>query len=210
MESKDYLKDITEIKDLMNKSSRFISLSGLSGILAGIYALIGAYLAYNSIYENQSLTNDYEALILEGDQIIQIAIVALAVAMLSIITAILMSWKKSKRHNESLWDATSKRLLINFLIPLVTGGLFVLFMTEKDVYVYVAPLTLIFYGLALVNASKYTLGYIRYLGLTNIILGLSSAWFLGYGLLFWVAGFGICHIIYGILMYNKYDRITSN
>ena len=142
--------------------------------------------------------------------VVVLAVVALAVVVLSVTTAIFLSWKKSKKHNESLWDATSKRLVINFLIPLVTGGFIVLFMIEKDVYVYVAPLTLIFYGLALVNASKYTIGYIRYLGLTHIVLGLSSAWFLGYGLFFWTAGFGICHIIYGTLLYNKYEKHTSN
>ena len=81
-----------------------------------------------------------------------------------------------------------------------------LFMIEKDIYLYVAPMTLIFYGLSLVNASKYTLGYVRYLGLTILLSGLASSWFLGYGLFFWALGFGICHIIYGIIMYNKYDR----
>ena len=81
---------------------------------------------------------------------------------------------------------------------------------EKEIYAFVAPLTLVFYGLALVNASKYTLGYIRYFGITMIILGLASVWFLGYGLFFWTLGFGVCHIIYGALMHFKYDRKISN
>ena len=206
MESKDYLKDISEIKDLMNKSSRFISLSGLSGILAGIYALVGAYLAYNIIYVTQTPTDDYRTLVLYEMEMIQLFAIAFIVIILSIITGIVLSWKKAKKQNESMWDSTSKRLLINFLIPLVTGGFIILFMIEKDVYLYVAPLTLIFYGLALVNASKYTLGYVRYLGLTQITIGLISAWFLGYGLFFWALGFGLCHIIYGTLMHYKYDR----
>lgn len=206
MESKDYLKDISEIKDLMNKSSRFISLSGLSGILAGIYALIGAYLAYNIIYVTQTPSDDYRTLVLYELEMIQLFAIAIIVVLISIITAIILSWRKAKRQNQSMWNATSKRLLANFLIPLITGGFVILFMIEKDVYMYVAPLTLIFYGLALVNASKYTFGDVRYLGLTLIILGLTSAWFLGYGLFFWALGFGVCHIIYGSLMYYKYDR----
>lgn len=207
MESKDYLKDLSEIKDLMNKSSRFISLSGLSGILAGIYALIGAYLAYNIIYTKETPTDDYKTIVLLENEMIQLFIIALVVVVLSIVTAIIFSWKKVKKHNESLWDSSSKRLLVNFLIPLATGGFVVLFMIEKDIYLYVAPMTLIFYGLALVNASKYTLGYVRYLGMTILIIGLASAWFLGYGLLFWALGFGLSHIIYGFLMYKKYDRM---
>lgn len=207
MESKDYLKDLNEIKHLMNKSSRFMSLSGLSGILAGIYALIGAYLGYTIIYKDNVISKDgYRTLVIGENGMLTIFAIAFAVVALSIITAIFLSWRKAKLHNEKLWDSASKRLLINFMIPLATGGFFILSLIEKEVYVYVAPLTLVFYGLALVNASKYTLGYIRYFGITMILIGLLSVWFLGYGLLFWALGFGVCHIIYGALMHFKYDR----
>lgn len=206
MKSKDYLKDLNEIKNLMNKSSRFMSLSGLSGILAGFYALIGAYMAYSIIYTDNVISKDgYKTLVLDGEDIINVAIIAFVVVTLSIITGIYLSWRKAKTQNESFWNAASQRLLINFLIPLATGGFFILFLIEKEIYAFVAPLTLVFYGLALVNASKYTLGYIRYFGITMIILGLASVWFLGYGLFFWTLGFGVCHIIYGALMHFKYD-----
>ncbi|WP_347922409.1 hypothetical protein [Pontimicrobium sp. SW4] len=207
MKSKDYLQDINEIKHLMNKSSRFMSLSGLSGILAGIYALIGAYLGYTIIYRDNVISDDgYRTLIIDGKDIINIVVIAFAVVMLSIITGVYLSWRKAKTQNESFWNSASKRLLINFLIPLATGGFFILFLIEKEIYAFVAPLTLVFYGLALVNASKYTLGYIRYFGITMILIGLASVWFLGYGLFFWALGFGVCHIIYGALMHFKYDR----
>ena len=207
MDSKDYLKDISEIKDLMNKSSRFISLSGLSGILAGIYALIGAWLGYDIIYATESPSKEaYKSIVLYEIEMIQILAIALTVVILSIATGIFLSWRKARKKDENLWDAASKRLLINFLIPLATGGFFILFLIEKEIYAFVAPLTLVFYGLALVNASKYTLGDIRYFGITIIVIGLLSVYFLGYGLFFWALGFGVCHIIYGAWMYYKYDR----
>lgn len=206
MKSKDYLKDLSEIKHLMNKSSRFMSLSGLSGILAGIYALTGAFFVNRIINNIKEASNTFESFVISYNSVITLILIAFGVLFLSIITAIYLSWRKAKKHNESLWDATSKRLLINFMIPLITGGVFIIFLVEKEMFSLVAPLTLAFYGLALVNASKYTLGYIRYLGLTIITLGLISLWFLGYGLLFWALGFGVCHIIYGALMYLKYDR----
>lgn len=207
MKSKDYLQDINEIKSLMNKSSRFMSLSGLSGILAGIYALIGAYLGYTIIYKDNVISKDgYRTLILSETSMLTIFAIAFAVIILSVATGIFLSWRKAKSHNESFWDSASKRLLINFLIPLATGGFFILSLIEKEIYAFVAPLTLVFYGLACVNASKYTLGYIRYLGITLIITGLMSVWFLGYGLFFWAIGFGVCHIIYGTLMHFKYDK----
>ncbi|MFD2915852.1 hypothetical protein [Psychroserpens luteus] len=210
MDSNNYLKDISEIKNMMNKSSRFLSISGLSGILAGIYALIGAYLGYRIIYANNIITIDgYRTLILTENRIIQIFIIAFSVVALAMMTGIVLSYSKAKTQNESLWDSTSKRLLINFAIPLVTGGLFILILMDKGVYAFVAPLTMIFYGLALINASKYTLGYVRSLGITMLIVGLISTYFLGYGLFFWALGFGVCHIIYGTIMHFKYDRVNK-
>lgn len=206
MNNEKYLNDIAEIKEMMNKSSRFISLSGLSGVLAGIYALIGAAYAYTLIYENTSIADDYKNLIISESTAIKLVMVAIMVLFLSILTGFLFSINKAKKRNENVWNLASKRLLINFLIPLVTGGIFTLILIEKDIISLVAPATLLFYGLACLNASKYTLGDIRYLGISIIFVGLLSTWFLGYGLLFWALGFGVCHIIYGSLMYFKYDR----
>lgn len=207
MDSQNYLNDISEIKNLMNRSSRFLSLSGLSGILAGCYALVGAWLAYDIVYATEAPSKEaYKSIVLYELEMFQLFGIAAIVLILSIITGFILSWRKAKKSGEKMWNATSKRFLINFLIPLATGGFFILFLIEKEIYAFVAPLTLVFYGLACVNASKYTLGYVRYLGITMLIIGLLSVYFLGYGLYFWALGFGICHIVYGALMYFKYDR----
>ncbi len=206
MENEKYLKDLSEIRNIMDKSSRFISLSGLSGILAGIYALIGAWLAYKTIYFDNSPLGNYSNLVISFDAVVRLFLIAASVLIASIITAIVLSMQKAKKSNEDFWNATSKRLVINFMIPLASGGFFILFLIEKEIFGLVAPLTLLFYGLACVNASKYTIGDIRYLGITMVLLGLFSTWFLGYGLLFWALGFGVCHIVYGSIMYFKYDR----
>ncbi len=200
MESKDYLKDISEIKDLMNKSSRFISLSGLSGIMAGIYALIGAAIAYWLV-----TTSGRDYLILDG-KIFKLVLLDLAlIAFFSIVTAIFLTTRKAKQNREKVWDATSQRLVLNFLIPLVVGGLYILIILGHKKYGQTGALMLIFYGLALINASKYSIGDIRYLGFIEIILGLICALFPGYGFWLWVLGFGIMHIIYGTWMHFKYD-----
>ena len=206
METKDYLKDIQDIKLMMNQSSRFISLSGLSGVLAGIYSLVGAWFAYKTIYFDTSTMGNYKNLIISQEAVYRLLVIASTVLILSILTGIILSIRKANKSNEKVWNPTSKRLVINFAIPLATGGFFILFLIEKEMLGLVAPLTLIFYGLACVNASKYTLGDVRYLGVTMILLGLLSTWFLGYGLLFWALGFGVCHILYGSIMYFKHDR----
>ncbi len=201
MEKDKYLKDIQDIKQMMSQSSQFISLSGLSGILAGIYALIGAYFVDYLIDQNK-----YEVIIIESRTFRLIVLTALIVLILSLVTAYIMTAKKAKKMGETIWNPSSKRLLINFCIPLITGGIFALLLLRHEVYGLIAPITLMFYGLACLNASKYTLRDVRYLGITEIIIGLLAVEFSGYGLYFWVLGFGICHIVYGAVMYFKYDR----
>ncbi len=201
MDSKDYLKDISEIKDLMNKSSRFISLSGLSGVLAGIYALIGSAIAYWLV-----ITSTRGYLILDG-KIFKICLFILfMVAFLSIITGFLLTTRKAKKQGAKIWDATSRRLVFNFAIPLFVGGLYTLIILSQGKYGQTGGLMLIFYGLALVNASKYSIGDIRYLGFIDIILGLIATLLPGYAFWFWVLGFGVMHVVYGTWMHFKYDR----
>ncbi|MAT90846.1 MAG: hypothetical protein CMC35_09135 [Flavobacteriaceae bacterium] len=194
MEENKYLKDISDIKQLMNRSSRFISLSGWSGIFAGCYAIIGAAIAYYYLLPSG------EFLLLQSHNFTQIVLLLAAVAIASIFTALVLTTRKAKRNNSAIWDHTTKRLLVNFLIPLLTGGMYILIKLNSQHYGLTAALMLIFYGLALVNASRYTIGNVKYLGYVEIILGLICAAFPGYGLWFWVFGFGLMHIVYGSVM----------
>ncbi len=202
---KEHLQAITDIRSMMERSSRFISLSGLSGIFAGVFALCGAYAAYlelNSHGRMYRLLNESDF----SGVVIYLLLDAAVVLLASLAAGIILTIRNSKKKGIRIWDAAAKRLLINLLIPLVTGGLFCLVLLYHGLAGLVAPATLLFYGLALINASKYTLNDIRYLGFCEILLGLTATLFMGYGLLFWAAGFGVLHIVYGTVMYFKYER----
>ena len=208
MKKEQYLEDITEIKSILNRSSRFISLSGFSGVLAGVYSLIGAWVAYSLIQHQYTMVapltrNNTSSL--ENS----LLIVGVLVALLSMATGIALTVRKANRNSDKIWDSSTKRLLINFGIPLITGGLFILVLLDAGMIGMIAPCTLIFYGLSCVNASKYTIGTIRYLGIAEIILGLVATQYIGYGLHFWALGFGVFHIIYGTFMHFKYDQTIS-
>ena len=208
---KEQLDAIKDMRNLMERSSRFLSLSGLSGVAIGIIALMGAtalYLQFDltplgSGFENklasiQAALDDKNFLFLMAN--------ALIVLLLAILVGILMSVNRSKKLQLSSWDLTAKRLLINLFIPLVAGGILCLIMIEKGDLVYLIPITLIFYGLSLVNASKYSFDEIRTLGILQIVLGLIAAWQADYALLLWATGFGILHIGYGLLIHTKHQN----
>lgn len=184
---------------MMERSSRFISLSGLSGVLAGAYALIGA-LAANSILDHQNNPA------IGDNTLLLLVLIAMAVLLLTLLTGMLPTVRRTKKLNLKIWNSTTQRLVINLMIPLATGGIFIAILLWKGIVLLAAPLMLIFYGLALINASKYTLSDIRYLGISEIVLGLLATVFDNYGLLFWAIGFGVLHILYGLAMYYKYER----
>jgi hypothetical protein len=202
----EQLNALNDIKKLMDRSSRFISLSGLSGVFAGLTALVGAYLAHNEInvfLNNNSIyghsLEDLEANLLK---------IGFGVLVVALIGGLLLTLRQSRKRKLPFWDRTTKNLLVNLAIPLVSGGLFIiaLLLVHPNTYGLVAPSCLIFYGLALINASKYTYTDIRFLGYCEIVLGLICMFYIGYGLYFWAIGFGILHILYGMLMYFKYER----
>lgn len=208
--TQDQLDALSDIRNMMDRSSRFISLSGLSGVFAGITALVGAHFAnlevekFNKIIRMDAINNEYLVLDLEAN-LIKIAVLVLIVALAG---GIFFTYRQSKKNNLPIWDRTSKNLLLNLFIPLAAGGLFIiaLLLNTFGNGAIISSLCLIFYGLALVNASKYTYSDIRFLGICQIVLGLINMFSLSYGLYFWAFGFGILHIVYGALMYFKYER----
>nr|NQU93641.1 hypothetical protein [Bacteroidota bacterium] len=203
------IQDLKEIKDMMERSSRFLSLSGLSGISAGIIALIGAVIAYFIMDMGKIEYHPYFYLLqpLPFERILfPLLILGISVVILALGSALFFSWRKARKHDLSLWNHTTRRLLSHLFIPLITGVFFILILIDRNDETLVASATLIFYGLALVNAGKYTFGEIHYLGISEIILGILAGIFVHYGLIFWTIGFGVLHILYGFVMYYRYER----
>lgn len=212
------LEAIQDIKRMMERSSRFISLSGWSGVSAGICALIGATVTYFRLrtflseYAAERIASIEGRLLRRGDagislyhDLVWIAILTFVAAAVS---AFIFTYLRTRKQGVPIWDRTVQRLAWNTILPMGVGGLFILRAMDLEYFHLVAPGCLLFYGLALVNASKYTLGEIRYLGYGQLVLGLINLWVLDYGLYFWAAGFGVLHILYGVVMWRKYERTS--
>lgn len=203
-------EELQAIREIMERSSKFLSLSGLSGIFAGICALVGAAVAYFILLNAAPVPSDQSLLSLGDSSTTNIraylVIDALLVLLIAALGAIYFSVRKAKTEGQSLWSNSSKRLVGHLLIPLITGGIFAVIMVLRNFPDLVASVTLVFYGLALVNAGKFTFSEIHYLGLTEIVLGILAAIFINQGLLLWAIGFGLMHIVYGIVMYVRHER----
>ena len=208
---KEPVQALEEIKQMMDRGSRFVSLSGWSGIAAGICALIAAWVADKKLdqyginkidYSKSGYTNNGDFLQFQRDLVILAVITFIAAFSL----AFLFTWLRSRKTGVPVWGFTARKVIINVAVPMIVGALFIWRITDLGVYDLVAPACLLFYGLALINGSKYTVSEVRYLGYLQVLLGITSLWVTGYDLYFWAAGFGVLHILYGVMMWNKYER----
>jgi len=206
MKKQDLYSELSSIRNLMERSTKFISLSGLSGIMAGIYALIGSFIGYKLVYPVSGGLLYRDNIVNDVSVLQHLLFVAAGVLVFSVVTGVWLTIKQAGKKGESFWNPISKRLLINFAIPLFTGGLFILIMIFKGNYGVVSSASLVFYGLALVASSQYTFSDVKWLGALEIMLGLLAALFPGYGIVFWSIGFGLLHILYGTIMHFKYKQ----
>ncbi|MGL5891433.1 MAG: hypothetical protein ACRC3B_16200 [Bacteroidia bacterium] len=222
--NQQHFETLGEIRDLMNRSSRFVSLSGLSGVCAGVFALAGAAAAYlylgGDLFFGLKLFGsnsraDYHTIRIaermrEMDFYSFMLLDAAAVLICALISGTYFTWRRAKRAGAKLWDETSRRLIVQLLVPLSAGGLFCFFLLLHEQAALLAPAALVFYGMALFSAAKYTFKDVQYLGICQIGLGLAGLLFPAYGLMLWALGFGVLHIVYGLVMYYRYERKPNN
>ncbi len=201
--SLETLQELKQIRSIMERSARFLSLSGWSGIWAGIVALAGAGVAYQWLGD---LSASYEVRNLQSE-VFRYLILAIAVFTLAFIGGFYFTYRKNKSAGIPIWNSASRKMVINLAIPLMAGAVITLAFAWRGDWIYISPACLMFYGLALINGSKYTVSDIKYLGLIEVILGCIGLFISpGYGLYLWAFGFGVLHIVYGIIMWRKYDQ----
>lgn len=197
-------EDLVHIRSMMERSSRFISLSGLSGVFAGLSALLGGVYVYQLFKVNGIEYFEDNHQLYSTSLITELILAAFVILFFALAFGIFFTVRKSKKLNLPIWTSATKNMLFNLAIPLIAGAVFCFALVYHQMFILVAPSTLIFYGLALLNAEKYTYSDIKYLGFSEVILGSIALFFVGYGLVFWILGFGILHIFYGLLLFKKY------
>lgn len=203
--NRDYVSDLADIRAMMERSTKFLSLSGWSGVLAGTYALIGVYIAH-SLFGFEPVSIEGGMTGAETQNLMNVLILAILILVLSITTSIVLSHRRAVKMEEPIWNSTSRRLLSNITTPLLCGGVLMIIFVFHGLIGLLAPISLIFYGLALYTAGNYTYREVRYLGLIQIVLGLISCCCIACSMSLWAVGFGLMHIVYGIYIHLKYER----
>ena len=209
MEKNEVKQTLDDIRDMMSKSSRFQAISGYSIIIVGLYAAVAAAIAAALVgavnlfpfFENIDATLNTPA------KIRLATIIALSLFTLSLLTVFAMAIAKSKRHNlRFAFDKRMRQMLTDFFLPLAAGGLVSIALIMQQHYGLTSSIMLLFYGLALVNSSHYTYPALRWLGYTELALGIADCLTVKHAILFWFLGFSVMHIIFGIVYVIMFER----
>ena len=203
------MDDLSEIRNMMERASKFISLSGISGIMAGLIALLGSIAAWWYLYRylpNAEMPLLFDSLSVNTEPCVLLSLLAFSTFTGAFLVAVYFTTRISKKKKVPIWDYNTKRILLNLMIPVVVGAFFIFALIYYRYYILIIPASLIFYGLSLINGSHFTYSDIKFLGYLELVLGLLSLMLIDWGIFIWAFGFGILHITYGIIMYFKYEK----
>lgn len=203
------IEELKHIRKVMDRSARFLSLSGWSGVWAGVVALAGAAAAHKILkvyYQSVGGLNAGFNLNIESYAICvcRLLILSILIFVVAFIGAFIFTYIKNKKENIPIWNPASKKLLISLALSIGVGAVFCLGLLRQNDIQYIVPVMLLVYGFALINSSRYTLTDVRYLGCCEVVLACVCLFYPQYSLWFCAAGFGVLHIIYGFIMWNKY------
>lgn len=210
MKENEVKQTLDDIREMMSKSSRFQAISGWSiiviGLLAGIASLMAA--AVIGVADVPFFDNLQRYSTLNTPLKIRIAaLIALILFTVCLLIVFVFAIVKSKRHNLPFaFDKRMRQMLLDFFIPLIAGGLFSMAMVMQQHYGLTSSIMLMFYGLALINCSHYTYPILRWLGYTELLIGIIDCFTMSHALLFWFLGFSVAHILFGIIYVLMFDR----
>lgn len=211
MKEKEVKKTLSDIRDMMSKSSRFQSVSGYSIVVVGLLAAVASLITAVFIgVENGFPCSEklqHFAVMDTAVRTKSIAITGMVLFALSLLTVFFFAYIKSKRHQlRFAFDKRMGQMLLDFFIPLAVGGVLSIVLVMQQHYGLTSSIMLIFYGLALVNCSHYTYPVFRYLGYVELLLGIIDCFTMSHALLTWFLGFSVAHIVFGIVYILLFDR----
>ncbi len=202
MSKNQYSDDLAHIRSMMERSSRFLSLSGWAGIIPGLLALAGLATA-GWFIDLARLTGDLDAgITIKSPLVLQLSTIAIAVLVLSIFSSWYTCIREARLGKQATWSPAIRNMIIHLAIPLMAGAIIVGWIYDKGQWELLSPVLLSFYGLALVLVSQFTLRSVFWLGLFEIALSIPAG-VTGWDLPVLAVGFGFAHIVYGMMMFNK-------
>lgn len=210
MENKDAIQDLESIRTMMERSSRFQTINGWGVTAVGLIALVAALVANGLFYEGSD--SWFSTLYGNTDYLwshkTQIAIIGalILVAVCGGIVFFSSLWMAKRKKISVTLDPNMRRTMFNFAVPLLAGAILCTALLVQGHYGLTSSIMLIFYGLALINCHHFSHRLLGVLGYLELALGLADCFVVTHALLFWALGFGVLHVVFGLLLIVKNRR----
>ena len=200
------MESLREIRSIMERSTTFMSLTGLSGVVSGLIGILTVIIVSVKLKSVFLSGNAIYRMVTQPDLRLFIIITALAALILALASGLLLTCLKARKRKQEIWNSVSRRFAVHLFLPLVAGGLFTIALVLNGQLQFVCPAMLLFFGLALVNAARFVQMDMFWLGTLEVSLGVAASFWTPGGLILWGGGFGLATLLYGTFMYFKYER----
>lgn len=180
--------DLAFVRDVVTRSERFTAVPGIGGIAMGAIGIITAMRA-----GQQPNTAHWLVAWLIG---------ATLAAVVGAVTLV----QKARRTGTSLDAAPARRFAFGLVPPLLVGALFTIGAWRLNATSLIVPSWLMCYGLAVAAAGAVsTVRLVPRLGIVFIVLGaLALATPERWHDAFMAAGFGVAHLVAGVIIRRHY------
>jgi hypothetical protein len=186
----------------MQQNINPFSLKRYSGILIGLYGLAVVYLINILTSGEQSgieLVSQLPLLFLQ----IGVTVIALVFIVISLVTLWIRAKRTVRKNDQKLWSIFTRKIRWQTLISLLIILIIIIMISNIGYFSLTTPLSLFFYGLFLLNLSRFSSIGLRYLSLAEIILAITSYFIYDKEIIFLALGFGFLPILYGIATFIK-------
>lgn len=175
------------IRETMERSTHFTAVPGYGGIFMGLTAIAASVIAFNQASIRAWLS------------------VWLTEAALAFAIGLFATWQKSKIANLPLTSAPARKFANGFLPPLICGVALTLGLWRFGYFEMMIPVWLLLYGAAVVTGGAFSVKAVPVMGWCFMALG-AIAFLLPaeYGNWLMLAGFGVLHIAFGIVIARKF------
>lgn len=175
------------IRETMERSSAFTAVPGWGGVLMGVTALIGAVFAYQTPNAREWMKTWLIA---------------------AVVAFIIGAWaidRKSRATKLALLSGPGRKFALGMAPPIIAGGLVSIALWRLNLWSLMPPAWLLLYGTGVVTGGMNSVPVVPVMGMCFMGLG-AVAFFApaAWGDYFMGAGFGVLHIIFGVIIARRY------
>lgn len=183
-------ENLRVIRALMERSTKYSTFSGVSGVVAGLASIVGCIVT-------RSLGPD-PARFPAAFLVIWTAVIIVAVGA----DFVLMK-RRAARVGKHVISRLGKQMVMASAPGLGAGAVLTLYMLQHNMLGDIYPFWMLAYGIAVAATGLFSQREVSILGAAFLITGAATLFAPGIGLEMMAATFGGFHIVYGLAMSRK-------